>query len=35
MQSNLGSCITLGEDGFRIHVFEEDDGRARLVSVSE
>jgi UDP-2,3-diacylglucosamine pyrophosphatase LpxH len=35
MQANIGSCITLGEQGFRIHLFEEDDGRARLINVSE
>jgi UDP-2,3-diacylglucosamine pyrophosphatase LpxH len=33
MQSRIGSCITLGEDGVRIHLFEEDDGLARPINV--
>jgi hypothetical protein len=33
MQSNVGSCITLGEEGIRIHLFEDDDGLARPISV--
>jgi len=33
MQSNIGSCITLGGEGIRIHLFEEDDGLARPISV--
>jgi UDP-2,3-diacylglucosamine pyrophosphatase LpxH len=35
MQSNIGSCITLGEQGFRIHFFEEDDGAAKLLFVAQ
>lgn len=35
MQSNIGSCITLGEQGFRIHFFEEDDGMAKSINVAE
>ena len=34
MQSNIGSCITLGEQGFRIHLFEEDDGMAKPINVA-
>lgn len=34
MQSKIGSCITLGEQGVRIHLFEEDDGLARPIHVS-
>ncbi len=33
MQASIGSCITLGERGFRIHFFEEDDGLAKPLNV--
>jgi UDP-2,3-diacylglucosamine pyrophosphatase LpxH len=33
MQCAIVSCITLGEQGFRIHVFQEDDGFAKPINV--
>jgi UDP-2,3-diacylglucosamine pyrophosphatase LpxH len=34
MQSAIVSCISLGEQGFRIHIFEEDDGFAKPINVA-
>ena len=33
MQCAIVSCITLGEQGFRIHVFQEDDGFAKPINI--
>jgi UDP-2,3-diacylglucosamine pyrophosphatase LpxH len=33
MQSTIGSCISLGAKGLRIHLFENDQGAAKLIDV--
>jgi hypothetical protein len=33
MQAAAVSCISLGEQGIRVHVFEEDDGFAKPIRV--
>ena len=35
MQSDIGSCITLSEQGVRIHFFEGDSGEAKVIDVTE
>src|SRR5882672_8813653 len=35
MQSDIGSCITLSELGVRIHFFEGDSGKAKVIDVTE
>jgi UDP-2,3-diacylglucosamine pyrophosphatase LpxH len=35
MQSNIGSCATLGENGFRIHFYDGHNGEARLIDLIE
>lgn len=33
MQADVGSCITLGDEGVRIHLFENHNGTAKLIDV--
>lgn len=35
MQSDIGSCITVGKQGFMVHFFEKHNGMTKLVSVIE
>ncbi len=35
MQSDIGSCITLCEQGVRIHFFEDDGGKAKVIDVAQ